>query len=63
MKDRSKATRLALIFPWLIFGAFMLSLRLNGRWLELLVGIFAVAIGCMLVYVAIQMVKARRRTR
>jgi small neutral amino acid transporter SnatA (MarC family) len=63
MNDRRKAMRLTLILPWLMFGAFLLSLRLHGAWLEILVGVFAVSIGSMLVYVAMQMMKAKRRRR
>ncbi len=63
MTDRRKAMRLTLIVPWLVFGAFALSLHLNGIWLKVLVAVFAVAIVLLLVYVVSQMVKMKRRTR
>ena len=63
MTDRRKAMRLTLIVPWLVFGAFLLSLRLNGIWLKCLVAGFAVAIAALLVYVVMQMVKLKRGTR
>jgi uncharacterized membrane protein YjjP (DUF1212 family) len=63
MTDRNKVTRLTLILPWLVFGAFVLSLRLHGAWLEILVGVFAVAIVSLLVYVVSQLVRLKRGTR
>ena len=63
MTDRRKAMRLTLILPWVVFGAFVLSLRLHGAWLEILVGVFAISIGSMLVYVVMQAMKAKRRER
>jgi hypothetical protein len=59
MTDRRKAMRLTLIVPWLVFGAFLLSLRLNGIWLKCLVAGFVVAIVALLIYVVMQMMKVK----
>jgi cell shape-determining protein MreD len=63
MTDRRKAMRLTLILPWFVFGAFVLSMRLNGIWLKCLVAGFAVAIVALLIYVVMQMVKVKRGAR
>ncbi len=63
MSERKKLRLLTLVVPWLVFGAFLLSLRLNGVWLKLLVAGFAVAIVALLVYVVLQMVKLKRSAR
>jgi hypothetical protein len=63
LSQRSKAMRLALIVPWVAFATFLLSFRLNGIWLKLLVAGFVVAIVAMVIYVAMQIVKMKRGAR